>query len=273
MKEAQLSYLYDEFKNIFGKITGCNLSDNKNIVIKRIRRFLDNNKLSPFQLSALEPTLKKNKDFADKFFEIFIPKESYFFREKEYLNLITETLIPQIESEPVYILSAPCSLGEEVYSLKILLEEIKSPKKVIIKGIDISQSAIDSAKAGIFGKNSLKSLPSKTKNDYFVKIDDNKFKLKEKIGGNTCFERQNIMNIREKGFYDIILCRNFLIYFDKDTRIRILKKLYDALKQKGFLIVGETELSLVKPISLFKKCVKNKLIFYGKGKNGETADC
>ena len=273
MKDIQLSYLYEEFKNLFKKITGCTPSDNKKIVLKRIQRFMDKRKLSLSDLSLLENRIKQNNEFADKFFEIFIPRESYFFREKEYLTLITETLIPKIKKQPINILSAPCSGGEEVYSLKILLKEKNSHNQTVIKGIDISKSAIETAKKKKYGKNSLKSLPVSIKSKYFLKTEEDRFSLKSELADNTEFQRENIMNIREKEVYDIILCRNFLIYFDRDTRERVLKKLHGALKENGFLIVGETELSLIKNKVLFKKCVKNKLVFYQKVGYGKTADC
>lgn len=145
---------------------------------------------------------------------------------------------------PIKILSIPCSSGEEPYSVAMALYDagLKSTE-FSIDAVDVSKRAITKAKRAIYGKHSFREKSLGIQNKYFEKIKPG-YRLLPKVGETVKFHQGNILSDRIKfidGDYDIILCRNLLIYFDRETQHKIIEKLTALLKSGGFLFVGHAE--------------------------------
>ncbi len=177
---------------------------------------------------------------------------TYFMREFSHFSYFQKTVLPFLEKKnaqkkSLSIWSAGCSSGEEPYTLSILLKEhFKSNFKnwdTRILATDISQKALQQAQKGIYTKNSLTDMPSDWIENYFIPQQGTEFfKVSDEIHKNVIYKTFNLMDpITYKQKFDVIFCRNVMIYFDKPTRISLVNRFYDATNNGGFLFIGESE--------------------------------
>jgi chemotaxis protein methyltransferase CheR len=179
---------------------------------------------------------------------------SYFFRENEHFKFLTETTLPEIEASQklkdpseLRIWCAGCAAGEEPYTLAILLREYFGSKltsiQPVILATDISTSALSTAESGIYSEDKLKSLPSKYLDKYFNKMGNSKYSVKQTLRDLILFKRLNLMrdSFPFKNQFNIIFCRNVMIYFDKKTRDSLISKYYINLADSGILFIGHSE--------------------------------
>ncbi len=259
MKEKHLSFLFENYIALLNKLTGCHVLPDREISTKRMVRFFEKTGLNSGNIPELEATLRKKPEIFNMFLEIFIPLESHFFRENDYLNLAIKLLM---EKKLKTVLSLPCAKGEEVYSLKIIALE-KGVKDVEITGIDISEYAIKKAKKGLYPSTSLNKIPLTLKEKYFIK-EKEYYLVKDKLKHRVQFFQENILTLNIEKMYDIILCRNLLMYFSEKTRRKAIMKLYEAMKKNAFLIPGKSEIPLFGNFNILKREEKGKLIYFKK---------
>lgn len=177
--------------------------------------------------------------------------ETYFFRDPEQIKLLAEVLIPQILArktvpEPVRILSAGCSSGEEPYSLAIALQAIYGARTAQLFQIDagdLFQGALDKAQAGIYSEFSFRGVDPTVRKRYFHPCARG-YELAQDIRQQVNFYQLNVLAEqlpdRLKN-YDIIFFRNVSIYFDVATRYLVQEKLYDLMKSESILLLGSSE--------------------------------
>ena len=177
-----------------------------------------------------------------------------FFREPSHFEHIHEYVLPEIFDNPVKfkkikVWSAGCSTGEEVYTIAISLSEAKSTYPNLdfdILGTDISTRVLKSASQAIYKEERIFNIPMALKKKYFLRSKDESSKLvrlTSKIRSQARFARLNFMdssyNINET--FDIIFCRNVLIYFDRETQLKVINKLCRNLKPGGYFFLGHSE--------------------------------
>lgn len=178
--------------------------------------------------------------------------ETYFYREEHQLRCLSRSMLPELvrERRPgdlVRIWSMPCSTGEEAYSIALWLLEnwaMVDVYHIEIVGSDIDTRAIRAAMAGRYGTRALSKLPQEIADAYFEPqengtreiIDD----LKESVRFTTC-NLADEASVAAMGKFDVIFCRNLLIYFDGDSRKLAARHLHDALNPGGYLCLGHTE--------------------------------
>lgn len=193
--------------------------------------------------------LQNDKEELDELVEEVVVPETWFFR-----NLIPfETLakcIPGLDgtastnSEQIKILSIPCSTGEEPYSIAITLLKSGVPKgKFQIDAVDISKRALAKARRAIYGKHSFRESEGIADPDYFRETRAGQ-QLLPYVKEHVNFIKGNILKdpiAPGPGYYDIIFCRNLLIYFNRETQKQVLEKLNVILKNSGTLFVGHAE--------------------------------
>ncbi len=256
MKEKPYCIQFNQYLKLFEELTGCKIKYQQDITQKRLERFLKKYNIQPDNIFQAERLIKENADCFNSFINIFIPVESYFFRENDYLN---QTIKIAAKHQLKKVLVAPCANGETVYSLKILCME-NNFKNIHITGIDISNKAIEKAKKGIYGITSLKKISSHLLKKYFFQ-NSNYYKVKQSLKENIKFIVANLTNLAAFAKYDIILCCNFFIYLKEETIKKTMKNFYNILNPKGFLIVGKSELSLVKSEIFVREKFENLLYF------------
>jgi chemotaxis protein methyltransferase CheR len=173
-----------------------------------------------------------------------------FFREKQHFEYMRARIIPELKKRGtvVRIWSAGCSSGEEPYSIAMLLHEEwpqSDHTNVRVLATDISTKILSKAKDGEYDKDSLQDMPSAYLSKFF-NLDrtkaPNAYVVKDSIKKMVRFARLNLMDEWPmKGPFDVIFCRNVMIYFDGTTQARLIQRFNDLLIPGGHLLVGHSE--------------------------------
>ena len=185
----------------------------------------------------------KDKDEFAAFIEYLTINVSEFFRTPDKFGKLETDVIPDLlkRSPTLNIWSAGCSIGAEVYSLTMILKDLTPGKKHRLLATDLDIEIIAKAKKGVYADNELKALDPKRKEKYFTKTSDGKYAIKDEIKQCVEFKRHNLLKDPfEKGF-DLILCRNVVIYFTEEAKDKLYRNFFASLKPGGILFVGATE--------------------------------
>ncbi len=180
--------------------------------------------------------------------------ESYFFRDPVHFDLLRHELLPEIlwrrrEQRTLRMWSAACATGEEPYSLAILLHQLLPEADRWtwrLLGTDVDRQALAQAREGRYRPWSLRQTPPEVVRAYFD-VQENIYRLREPVRGWVTFQHLNLAADRYpdpgRGLadFDLILCRNVLIYFDPETAHRVVQRLYDCLAEGGWLLVSAVE--------------------------------
>ncbi len=178
--------------------------------------------------------------------------ETYFYREEHQFRSLGADMLPEIirgkrPGDKIRIWSQPCSTGEEPYSIAIWLLEnwpIVDAYNVEINGSDINSNALGKAMAGRYGPRSLARLPEPVLKAYFEPSRRGARRIIQDLRESVSFSEANLVDrasMAAHGQFDIIFCRNVLIYFDQTSCARAADNLYSALVPGGFLCLGHTE--------------------------------
>lgn len=214
---------------------------------RRLQKAMTERSFTVFQNFAdqilIDPEL-----FEELFLEFSI-NVTYFFRNPEVFRAIREQVLPYLDTYAhIKIWCAGCSTGEEPYSLAILLEEYGILKKSQIYATDINPFVVAEAKNGVYNRenaaidsrNYTESGGTKTFLDYFEE-QANLLKIKSSLKEKILFFQHSLVNSGVLNEFQLILCRNVLIYFDQTLQTNTLKLFGDSLDRNGFLILGESE--------------------------------
>ena len=179
---------------------------------------------------------------------------SFFFRERDHFDFLVKTVLPAIDSQnkdlgryPLRIWSAGCATGEEVYSISMLLREYYGIRFDQIDcgllATDISLAALNEAESAEYQETKLHELPGSYRKTYFRQKGENIYSLREDVKKMVMFKRLNLMSdsFPMKGQFDAIFCRNVMIYFDSDSRKRLVNTLFRYVKPGGYLFIGHSE--------------------------------
>jgi chemotaxis protein methyltransferase CheR len=190
----------------------------------------------------------------------FTVNETYFYREDHQLRCMTSSLLDVVAGKKrpggaVRIWSIPCSTGEEPYSIALWLME-NWPQvdsyNVEIVGSDIDTRALKAAVEGIYGDRALMRLSPDLIGRYFRPVADGRYQIDEGLRDSIEFTRVNLIDSRDMARYrefDIIFCRNVLIYFNDASRRQAAENLYDCLRPGGYICLGHSEsMSRISPL-------------------------
>lgn len=173
---------------------------------------------------------------------------TYFFREENHFMFLENIIKEGYFNRPIVyrIWSSACSTGEEPYSIAMTLKE-KLPedksRNIKILATDIATDVLQRAIAGNYSNNSCDKLPQNYLHKYFSASSGiNCIKIKENIKNMVLFKRLNLIaNFPFKNKFDIIFCRNVMIYFDRQTQQKIVQKFYDCMNIGSYLFIGHSE--------------------------------
>ncbi|NLK36920.1 MAG: protein-glutamate O-methyltransferase CheR, partial [Epulopiscium sp.] len=176
---------------------------------------------------------------------------TYFMREPAHFDFFKNTILPYLvhtkRNKTLNIWSAGCSTGQEPYTLSIIIKEFlgaqASAWDARVLATDISQKALSIAKAGIYDVESIKDVPEKWKTTYFAPVpNSDQCTLVPQIKSNVIFRTFNLMDpIQFKVKFDVIFCRNVMIYFDQPTKDALIQRFYHATNPGGYLLIGHSE--------------------------------
>jgi chemotaxis protein methyltransferase CheR len=177
--------------------------------------------------------------------EALVVNETYFFREATALELTAGTYIPELIRQGVRprIWCAACATGEEPLTLAMLLDRAELLDAVTLVASDISRRALARAQEGVYLRRSLRALPAFAAGRWFTPIE-NGMRVERRLTDAIDWRHVNLIDastIATLGDFDIVLCRNVLIYFSDETVQRVLDSLANTLRPNGRLIVGTSE--------------------------------
>lgn len=182
----------------------------------------------------------------------FTINETYFYREEHQLKALSAQILPEIvrtkrPGDLVRIWSMPCSTGEEAYSIAVWLLEnwpLVDVYNIEIVGSDVDTAALRHAREGRFGARSYARLPADVTERYFEPERGHRRKIIDDLRESVRFVAANIVDrttLVGLGRFDVVLCRNLLIYFDDQSRRLGIDNLYDSMNQGGFIGLGHSE--------------------------------
>ena len=180
--------------------------------------------------------------------DILTTNKTNFFRESEHLEFLRNEIIPNWGKGQARIWSAGCSSGEEPYSIAIVLSESIpgiGNRDIKILATDISDRMMELARQGIYDEESLKTMSLQLKHKYFQKTGTDsgyKYRVNAKLQSLISFAKLNLMEgWPMRGPFDVIFCRNVMIYFDKPTQENLVIRFWHILREGGYLLVGHSE--------------------------------
>ena len=187
--------------------------------------------------------VSKNKDDFAEFIEYLTINVSEFFRTPEKFSKLETDVIPDLltRSPRLNIWSAGCSIGAEPYSLSIIMKEMTPNVKHRILASDLDIEILAKAKRGVYMENEIKAMSPDRKKKYFDVVDGGKFAVKQEIKSAIEFKRHNLLKDPFEKDFDLILCRNVVIYFTEEAKDQLYANFFKALKPGGILFVGATE--------------------------------
>jgi chemotaxis methyl-accepting protein methylase len=192
-------------------------------------------------------------------------KVSEFFRDPEVFDIIGKLICGEsgtFSLPGLRVWSCGCARGEEAYSMGILLAGaagIGNLRDVSIFATDIDPRAIDFARKGCYSEDSMKNVDEAVRNAYFYK-DGKGYKVREEIRHLIRFGALDIIKNMPLPKIDILLCRNLLIYFEKESQRKVLEKLDFALKPGGILVLGKAEVLPPSLSSNYREVVKGSRV-------------
>lgn len=238
------------------------------LVLQKNQLYLLENRLIPIMRQFSIPTLndvverlkKQDPSFGQALVEALVTHESSFFRDKKVFDFFTQEILENLYTkasplDPLNIWSAACSSGQEPYSISMLIKDFAqktnpliplSPSKCHILATDISKKILDKAQEGSYTHFEIqRGLPATLLIKYFKK-DENNWIISKELKELIKFEIYNLTHPKKiiTQTFQVIFCRNVLIYFNETDKLKVIQHLHSHLKSGGYLILGSSEFIL-----------------------------
>ncbi len=243
---------FDMIREYIKKNFGINLADEKkSLIYSRLRIVLSEKGFSDFTEYFNYLINDKSGEAVIQFIDKVTTNHTFFMREVDHFEYFQKNVLPYIEKtyasqRDFRLWCAGCSSGEEPYTLQMIMQDFfkdkQPPWELSILATDISTNVLEKAIRGVYSKESVSTLPDKWVKAYFTPAG-NDFSIKDEIKKMIIFRKINLMDEKFpfKKPLQVIFCRNVMIYFDNETRIKLVEKFYNALAPGGYLFIGHSE--------------------------------
>jgi chemotaxis protein methyltransferase CheR len=193
-------------------------------------------------LDALGKAIKQSERELARLLDRLAINVTELYRNPESWEHLRLFVIPELlkTRNTLHCWSAGCSNGGEAYTLASLLDLTGRVGHSIL-GTDIDSEALKAAEAGIYGAESITSVPPKTLDAYFEKLDDANYKVSPKLKQFVQFKKHNLLGDSMAQKFDLIVCRNVVIYFTEEAKDALFQRFYEVLSPGGYLFVGGSE--------------------------------
>lgn len=187
--------------------------------------------------------ISKDQAMFNEFLDRMTINVSEFFRNSNRWDILNQKIIPDLlkNRKKLRIWSAACSTGEEPFTLAILLNQHKVLEHSYILATDIDASALSRAQHGLYEIKSIQEVPQDILRNYFQKYDATHYQISQEIRKSITFRKQNLLSDPFENDFDLIICRNVIIYFTDEAKHVLYQKFSNALRPGGILFVGSTE--------------------------------
>ncbi|HEX2944819.1 MAG TPA: protein-glutamate O-methyltransferase CheR [Clostridia bacterium] len=241
---------FSQFRNFIYDKYGIYFSDAKNDILRnKLNKLMIKNNYSSYDEYFNDLQQGKYPGLLSEFANAITVNYTSFFREKDhfeflkaYAGILTDSKNIDPSARELRVWSAACSTGEEAYTLAIVLSEaLQGSARIRLLATDISNKAVSIAQKGTYPSGIRNDVGSSYLNKYF-REDVNGYMVSESIKKLITFRSFNLMDAFPfKKTFDLIFCRNVMIYFDASVRQKLIGKLYDATSKGGLLIIGHSE--------------------------------
>ncbi|MFP4347343.1 MAG: CheR family methyltransferase [Desulfococcaceae bacterium] len=230
-------------------LCGINLKDGKQALVRaRLMKRLRALKMIGFDEYMDYIESEEGQGELSFMVDVMTTNKTHFFREPEHFNYLCDHILPKLNRRRMRFWTAACSSGEEPFSLAILLrehiQEISCPD-IRILATDISMRMLERARQAVYGEEVLRDVPPMFLQKYFTKRRQSggrQYQLKEEVRRMVQLAWLNLMDPWPmKGPFDVIFCRNVMIYFDRQTQQRLINRFWALLDSGGYLFVGHSE--------------------------------
>ncbi len=228
---------------------GIDLSQKKQLITGRLSTSIKQRGYTSFTDFVNQVIQTKDNDLITLLLDKLTTNYTFFMREKEHLDLFCQKIIPDIvqrhqRDKTLAIWSAGCSTGEEPYNITMFLFDYlgaqASQWDTRLLATDISNRAMTAAKKGVYELPD--TIPPDWKKKYFVPQADGQYQVAPKVRDNVIFQPFNLMDpIHFRRKFDVIFCRNVMIYFDQPTKDALVQRFYDATVPGGYLLISKSE--------------------------------
>lgn len=245
----------------------------KNLLAQKLTKLMNDaeilNSGEYYHFIVSPPITEKQKTLKNKFLDTVTVHKTNFFRENNHFEFLQRSISNIIADSPsakfsneLRVWSSACSTGEEAYTLAMLFKEILPPGiRAKILATDISPDSIRKAMTGVYKFGPEDNITNYYINKYFTK-NESDWTICDEIKNSVTFRLFNLMEpFPFKNPFDIIFCRNVMIYFDKEVQERLVNNFHKSLSPKGFLFIGHSEslIQLKHPFTYFEPTVYKKV--------------
>lgn len=238
MTDEEYVYLQEQIR----KLTGIDLTDYKT---DQMRRRLDGF-LSRIPGSGVAPycqMLARNPEALRRLKDFLTINVSEFFRDTDQFNALRTQILPELlkKGTPLNIWSAGCSMGAEPYSVAITLNELDPKAQFRILGTDLDQTILAKARAGgPYLEGDIKNVNKHLRQKYFTTCEEG-YRVLDSVKARIQFRQQNLLKDTFAKGFDLIICRNVVIYFSDDAKRTLNRGFYKSLNENGVFFIGGTE--------------------------------
>jgi chemotaxis protein methyltransferase CheR len=259
---------YEQLRIIVKKLAGVELGNNKQYLVEsRFNPIMKDFNIDSFSILIEQIKRNINKKLIEKFIDAITTHETLFFRDSTPFDALKKLLLGDLgKKRKLRIWSAAASTGQEAYSIAMIIEEInkQTSNKINyeILATDISEDVLEYAQNGIYKNYEVsRGLPKEYLSKYFTRMGLN-YSIRNELKKHITFRKFNLI----EGFYnfekfDLVFCRNVLIYFDDLNKKLVYSKIKSVLNKDGYLFIGSSE-SLMNYTTDFKKLAVDKTFVY-----------
>ncbi|MGM0769893.1 MAG: CheR family methyltransferase [Pseudomonadota bacterium] len=243
---------YETFKTFLQDACGILLGENKQYLVKsRLRRILEEHQLNT--LGELMDRLRRSgrSNLREVVIDAMTTNETLWFRDNHPFRILQERLLPEFAErqslQPLRIWSAASSTGQEPYSVAMIIEEFRRQRPgtlrdVKITATDISKSVLEVARKGEYEMIAIgRGLSPERQKQFFTPSASGGWQIRPQIKSMVEFKELNLLDRYMLGKFDIVMCRNVLIYFSAELKKDILTRIHATLNPGGYLILGASE--------------------------------
>ena len=243
---------YDEFRRFLEDACGIVLGDNKHyLVTSRLTRLMREFNINTFSELMFQLKQKHHSKLRERIVDAMTTNETMWFRDRYPFEILTNTILPELSSQRgrgLRIWSAACSSGQEPYSISMTLQEYLAsrpgalPNNIQIIATDISPTMLREASTAQYDKMSItRGMSDDRVKRFFIQQGD-RWEVRPEIRNRVSFRELNLMqSYAPLGKFDIVFCRNVLIYFSSDLKKDILTRMAQTLNPRGYLFLGGSE--------------------------------
>ena len=228
---------------------GITLQEKRQLVTSRLSSMLTEQGYTSFSQFVTQLLKEKDPQKIEQVLNRLTTNYTFFMRETEHFDFFTKVILPELvrkhqRNKVLAIWSAGCSSGEEPYNLSMYIKDYLGMQAgqwdTRILATDISQKALATAKKGIYEVPD--TVPEVWRRKYFKKVEGSRYAVSPEIRNNVIFQTFNLMDpIKFKLKFDVIFCRNVMIYFDQPTKDALVRRFYDATVPGGYLMISHSE--------------------------------